>query len=55
VVVREAEARAANLREEIARERAVVTLRAPGWVINSGRPHCYRDGYWNVEMRVYVR
>lgn len=55
VVVREAESRAATLRAEVERERAAVTLRAPEWVINSGRPHCYRDGCWNVEMKVLCR
>ena len=55
VVVSEAEARASTLRMEVERERAAIGNRAPEWVVNSGRPHQYMDGYWYVEIKVLCR
>jgi len=57
VLTTEAERQAARTRaeaEEIARRAGA---KVPDWVRDSGRPHYYSSGYWNVELRVncYLR
>lgn len=52
MVVSEAERRASRIREEIAALQRNQGSKVPEWVRLSGRPHCFFDGGWFVEVRI---